>query len=245
MTNKRACLFGMPIDITTMQEAKEKLLNANKPMQVVTINPEMLTLAHQKKELSELIKNADMVIPDGIGVVIGLKMIGVKTNRIPGIELSYELLKEANNSGLKVALIGATEETIQATKKELLKELPNLNIVYIRNGFFDNCEEEEIINDLGKVQPDILLAGLGFPKQEIFLESFKNISKKAIMVGVGGSFDVWAKKVKRAPQIFQKLNLEWFYRLLCQPSRFKRMFPTIPLFLIKVALNHSINRKEY
>ena len=245
MEDKRACLFGLPIDITTMQNAKEKLLNADKPMQVVTINPEMLTVAHQNEELATLIKSADMVIPDGIGVVIGLKMIGVKTSRIPGIELAYELLKEANAKGLKVALIGATEETIQETKKELLKELPNLNIVYLRNGFFDNCEEVEIINELGKLQPDILLAGLGFPKQEKFIESFKNILKRAIMIGVGGSFDVWSKKVKRAPKIFQKLNLEWFYRLLCQPSRFKRMFPTIPLFLIKVALNQNLNRKEY
>jgi len=241
----RACLFGLPIDITTMQDAKEMLLNANKPMQVVTINPEMITKSYQEETLSNLIKNVDLVIPDGIGVVIGLKMIGVKTNRIPGIELAYELLKVANEKGLKVALVGADEDTIQTAKTELLKDLPNLNISYLHNGYFNNDEENLILDELKNIQPDILLAGLGFPKQEKFLESFKKTSKSTIMIGVGGSFDVWAKKLKRAPKIFQKLNLEWFYRLLCQPSRFKRMFPAIPLFLIRIPLNYKLNRKEY
>ncbi|MCQ2958323.1 MAG: WecB/TagA/CpsF family glycosyltransferase, partial [Candidatus Gastranaerophilales bacterium] len=141
---KRACLFGLPIDITTLNDAKEFLLNSEKPMQVVTINPEMLTNSYKDNELSELIKSADLVTPDGIGVVIGLKMIGIKTQRLPGIELAYSLLKEANEKGLKVALVGADEDTIQKAKSELLKDLPNLNFVYIHNGYFNNDEEQEI-----------------------------------------------------------------------------------------------------
>ena len=242
---KRACLFGLPIDITNTEEAKEFLLSQNKPMQVVTINPEMITKSYKDNNLSELVKNADIIVPDGIGVVMALKMIGVKTNRVPGIELAHSLLKEAEKRELNVALIGADEDTIQKAKQELLKEMPNLKISYIRNGYFNKDEENVIIEELSKVQPDILLAGLGFPKQEIFIENFKKYSKKAIMIGVGGSFDVWAKKLKRAPEIFQKLNLEWFYRLLCQPSRFKRMFPAIPLFLLKVPLENKLHRKEY
>lgn len=245
MSNKRACLFGLPIDITTLEEAKCTLLSANKPMQVITINPEMISKSYQDKNLSNLIQNADLVIPDGIGVVIALKMIGIKTARIPGIELAHELLVEAEKKNLKVALIGADEDTIQKAKSELLKELPNLNISYIRNGYFNKDEENVILDELAKIQPDILFAGLGFPKQEIFIENFKNYSTGTIMVGVGGSFDVWAKKLKRAPKIFQKLNIEWFYRLLCQPSRFKRMFPAIPLFLIKVPLKRKLHRREY
>ena len=242
---KRACLFGLPIDIISLNDAKELLLNAGMPMQVVTINPEILTNSYRDAELSDLIKNADLVTPDGVGVVMGLKMIGIKTNRLPGIELAYSLLQEANEKGLKVALVGADEDTIQKAKAELLKELPNLNFVYVHNGYFNKDEEEEIFNKLAEVQPDILFAGLGFPKQEKFLKHFKNFAKNTIMIGVGGSFDVWAKKLKRAPKIFQKLNLEWFYRLLCQPSRFKRMFPSIPLFLLRVPLNYKLNRKEY
>ena len=245
MSLKRASLFNLPINITNLEEAKNFLLSADKPMQVITINPEMITKAYKNDELSSLIKNADLVIPDGIGVVIALKMIGIKTSRIPGIELAYSLLETANEKGLKVALVGADEDTIQQTKKEILKSLPNLNIVYSRNGYFNKDEEKIIMDELAKIQPDLLFAGLGFPKQEIFLKDFKKYSKNTIMIGVGGSFDVWAKKLKRAPKLFQKLNLEWFYRLLCQPSRFRRIFPAIPLFLLKVPLESKLHRKEY
>ena len=242
---KRACLFGLPVDITTLDTAREYLLSADKPMQVVTINPEMITKSYKDEELSSLIKNADLVVPDGVGVVIALKMTGIKTARIPGIELAYSLLKEAEKRSLTVALVGADEDTVQKAKAELIKNMPNLNLVYVRNGYFDKDEEKLILQELEKIQPDLLFAGLGFPKQEIFLKDFKNISKKSIMIGVGGSFDVWAKKLKRAPKLFQKLNLEWFYRLLCQPSRFKRIFPTIPLFLLRVPLERKLHRKEY
>ena len=245
MIRNRACLFGLPVDITTLDDAKNYLLNAQKPMQVVTINPEMITKSYKDEVLSSLIKNVDLVVPDGVGVVIALKMIGIKTDRIPGIELAYSLLKEAEKRNLKVAMVGADEATIQSAKRELLKDLPNLNLAYIRNGYFNKDEENVIIQELAELQPDLLFAGLGFPKQEKFLEDFKKYSKNTIMIGVGGSFDVWAKKLKRAPKLFQKLNLEWFYRLLCQPSRFRRMFPAIPLFLLKVPLERKLHRKEY
>lgn len=245
MSIKRTCLFGLPINITTLDEIKNHLLNSTNPMQVVTINPEMITKSYKDTELSQLIKNADVVVPDGIGVVIALKMVGIRTSRIPGIELSYALLKEAEKRNLTVALIGADEDTIQKAKNELLKDMPNLNFVYVRNGYFNKDEENVIIQDLAKLQPDLLFAGLGFPKQEKFLESFKKYSKNTIMIGVGGSFDVWAKKLKRAPLIFQKLYMEWFYRLLCQPSRFRRMFPSIPLFLLRVIIERKLHRKKY
>ena len=245
LKRNRACLLGLPIDITTLDEVKTSLLASQTAQQVLTINPEMVTKSYKDEQLSKLVKNMDWVIPDGVGVVMALRMIGVKTQRIPGIELAYELLKEANKQGLKVALIGADEDTIQTAKTELLKELPDLKIVYTRNGYFSNEEEKNILEDINNAQPDILLAGLGFPKQEKFLKSFKNFEKNTIMIGVGGSFDVWSKKLKRAPKIFQKLNLEWFYRLLCQPSRFSRMFPAIPLFLLRIPLENKLNRKEY
>lgn len=242
---KRACLFGLPIDITTLENVKTELLSANTSQQVITINPEMITKSYKDKELVSLIENMDWVVPDGVGVVMALRLIGVKTARIPGIELAYSLLKEAEKKELKVAFIGADEDTIQKATQELLKEMPNLKIVYVRNGYFNKDEENAIFDELAKVSPDILFAGLGFPKQEIFLESFKKIAKNTIMIGIGGSFDIWSKKIKRAPMFFQKLNLEWFYRLLCQPSRFNRVFPTIPLFLLRVPLAYKLNRKEY
>jgi N-acetylglucosaminyldiphosphoundecaprenol N-acetyl-beta-D-mannosaminyltransferase len=91
----------------------------------------------------------------------------------------------------------------------------------------------------------LLFIGIGVPRQEIFISNYKNLLVDIIMVGVGGSFDVWSQNIKRAPLFFRKLGLEWFYRLMKQPSRFSRMFPTLPLFLIKVLVNFRENRKEY
>ncbi len=245
--NKRAQLLAIPVDIINKTAALDFLfsrLEENKGSFVITLNPEMVTLAHKDKTAMNLIKTADLIVPDGIGIVLGLKLIGVKANRIAGIELAYETLKTAEQKGLKVGLIGASQDTIEQAIIELKKDMPKLNIVYSHNGYFNDEEKEEILSDLAKSEPDIVLAALGFPKQEKFISEFKNLYIKSIMIGVGGSFDVWSKKVKRAPKIFQKLGLEWFYRLLCQPSRFKRIFPSIPLFLLRVMFCRKLSKKE-
>ncbi len=244
---KRAQLLGVPVDILNMTEALNSLfsgLSENKGSFVVTLNPEMVTLANKDNTSMNLIKSADLVVPDGVGVVLGLKLIGVKTFRVAGIELAYQTLKRAEEKSLKVGLIGAEQDTIEKAIIELKKDMPNLNIVYSHNGYFNDDEKEQILSDLAKSEPDIVLVALGFPKQEKFISEFKNLYIKSIMIGVGGSFDVWSKKVKRAPKIFQKLGMEWFYRLISQPSRFRRIFPCIPLFLFRVIFYRKLSKKE-
>jgi N-acetylglucosaminyldiphosphoundecaprenol N-acetyl-beta-D-mannosaminyltransferase len=245
---RRACIQGYPVDLLdekTGIQYVESFISNSKPAQIITINPEMIELAKKNAEFDKILKEAEIIIPDGIGVIIALKIIGLKVKRLPGIEFSQKLFELASEKNYKVAFLGADQETIEAAVSELKKTYENLNVVYMRNGYFRKDEEKLIAENIKNAGPDLLFVGLGAPKQEFFNSNYKNYLNHTIMVGVGGSFDVWAQKIKRAPLFFRKLGLEWFYRLITQPSRFNRMFPTLPLFLLKVIFNFRDNRKEY
>jgi len=231
-------LLGCKVNIGNFEEAFEEfknLLNEGISAQIITINPEMITLSRNDLDFKKIIEEAELVIPDGIGVTLGLRFQGTLQERIPGVEFSEKCIEYCSKNSLPVALVGSTEEVIQKAKENLIKKYPELNITYIHNGFFDN--DEEILQSLKTLQPRLLLVGLGSPKQEKLIYNYKKELKSIIMIGVGGSLDVYSGIVKRAPIIFQKLGLEWFYRLIKEPQRFNRIFPTIPLFLLRVITN--------
>ena len=180
-----------------------------------------------------------MVIPDGIGVKIALNINGHNINRIPGIDFAQRLLEESAMSNIPVAIIGAKEEIITKAINELNKKINGLNIVYYHNGYFDN--DTKIYEELQAKSPKLVLVAMGSPRQEQFIYKAKKILKPALMIGIGGSLDVWSGSIKRAPEVFQKLGLEWFYRTITQPERIKRIFPTLPLFIIK-AINYKFTK---
>ena len=228
-------LLGFNIDNYTFEEAVLKaksLIDGGRVAQVITINPEMFDAAEKDSNFANIIREAEMVIPDGVGVKLGLKLKGKNVSRIPGIDFAKRLLKEAAISNIPVAIIGSKEEVITKAVENLKKEISGLNIVYYHNGYFS--DDNEIYGELKKSSPKLILVALGSPKQEKFIYGAKKILNPALMVGIGGSLDVWSGTVKRAPKIFQKLGIEWLYRTVTQPSRFKRIFPALPLFLIKV-----------
>ena len=228
-------LLGFNIDNYSFEEAvvrAKNMIDGHKVSQVVTINPEMFQCAEKDADFANIIKEAEMVIPDGVGVKIALKLTGKKADRIPGIDFAKRLLIEASKSDIPTAIIGAKEEIITKAVENLKKEIKGLNIVYYHNGYFDNSEE--ILSKLKVKSPKLILVALGSPKQEVFIYNAKKVLNPALMIGIGGSLDVWSGNVKRAPKIFQIFGLEWLYRTITQPSRFKRIFPALPLFLIKV-----------
>ena len=228
-------LLGFNIDNYTFEEAVLKaksLIDGGRVAQVITINPEMFDAAEKDSNFANIIREAEMVIPDGVGVKLGLKLKGKNVSRIPGIDFAKRLLKEAAISNIPVAIIGSKEEVITKAVENLKKEISGLNIVYYHNGYFS--DDNKIYGELKKSSPKLVLVALGSPKQEKFIYGAKKILNPALMVGIGGSLDVWSGTVKRAPKIFQKLGIEWLYRTVTQPSRFKRIFPALPLFLIKV-----------
>ena len=230
MERKIVKLQGLNIDSFTFDEAIEYANNISG--QVVTINPEMISNAVKDTDFAEIINNADLVIPDGIGVEIGLKILGYNVKRIAGIEFSHRMIEECAKNNQSVALIGAKPEIVKKAKENLIKEFPSLYITYIHDGYFN--EDDSILAELKIRQPRLVLCALGSPKQEEFILKAKSILPEALFVGVGGSFDVWSGEVKRAPEIYQKLGLEWLYRTILDPKRFKRIFPTLPLFVLKV-----------
>ena len=231
-------LFGLNIDNYTFEDALYKatgLMHTDKVSQVVTINPEMIMAAssetNEDGNLKRIINEAEMVIPDGIGVSIALKINGCNANRIPGIDFARKLLELCAKSGTPIALIGAKNDVIKAAVERLYKEILNINIVYYHDGYFNN--DYEIYENLRNTKPSLILVAMGSPRQEEFIYNAKKVLDKGLMVGIGGSLDVWSGKIKRAPAIFRKTGTEWLYRTVTQPERFKRIFPTLPLFILE------------
>ncbi len=232
-------LLGYNIDNYSFEEAvikAKELIDSDKVAQVITINPEMFQAADNDSNFANIIREAEMVIPDGVGIKIALKLTGKNAARIPGVDFAKRLLKETALSNIPVAIIGSKEEVITKAIDNLKNEINGLNIVYYHNGYFDN--DNEIYSELKRHSPKLILVAMGSPRQEKFIYNAKKVLNPALMIGIGGSLDVWSGFVKRAPKIYQVLGLEWLYRTIMQPSRFKRIFPTLPLFLIRV-LNYK------
>jgi len=245
----RACILGYPVDLVNMEDAvnfADNCLQNSAGGHVVTLNPEMIMQGLKNKQLNTALLNADLIVPDGIGIIKALKKLGINhIKQLPGIEFSENLIKICSEKGYSIAFLGASKDVIETMQRNMKEKYPSVNIIYARDGYFTESDEADIIQQLADLKPKVLFVALGVPKQELWILKYRDAFKSTLMVGVGGSFDVWANKVKRAPFIFRKLGLEWFYRLLCQPSRFSRMFPTLPLFFIKVALDNKNTRKEY
>lgn len=221
---------GFDVDSFTFEQAVDWAYS--KHGQIVTINPEMISAAQKNSDFAEIINSAELVVADGIGVEIGLKILGYKVKRIAGIDLGKALVEKFTASGKSVAMIGAKPGVVDSAIENLSKEYKNLNVVYSHDGYFDN--DEDIIASVISANPDLILVALGSPKQEFFIHNLKEKLPNSTLIGLGGSFDVWAGVVERAPKIYQKLGLEWLYRTLKEPKRLKRIFPTLPLFVLKV-----------
>lgn len=222
-------LQGFSIDTFTFDDALEYA--ANKSGQIVTINPEMIQTASKNPDFANIINNAELVVPDGIGVEIGLKILGHKVRRIAGIELGRALILTALQENRR-HLSEQNPEIIEKAVDNLKKEVPDLNPVYVQDGYFK--DDERVLNELTQKHPRLVLVALGSPKQEFFINEAKKRLPDAVFIGLGGSFDVWSGVVQRAPEIYQKMGLEWLYRTVKEPQRFKRIFPTLPLFILKV-----------
>lgn len=235
MERKTVKLQGLNIDSFDFENALEYADSVSG--QVVTINPEMIDNAVKNKQFAQIIQEAQLVIPDGIGVEIGLKILGHKVRRIAGIEFSRNMINIFAKEGKSIGFLGAKPEIIEKAVANIKSEIPEADIVYVQDGYFN--DEQKVLKDLQEKQPKLLLVALGSPKQEEFIYKAKNILPDSLMIGVGGSFDVWSGVVQRAPEIYQKLGLEWLYRTIKEPARFKRIFPTLPLFVLKV-LNEKI-----
>ena len=235
--NDRAEILGVKVDSVTMKEAVEivaKLIEAKKNSIVATANAEMLMMSTQDAELKNILNSADLVVPDGAGTVWAANHLGYKMpERVAGFDLVQELMKISPSKSWKIFLFGSSPGTAEKAKAKAEELYPGIKIVGTRNGYFKSEEESEIISEIKNSEPDILLAALGVPKQEKWLFAHKDELKIPVSIGVGGTLDVMAGNVKRAPLWMQKAKLEWLFRAMLQPSRAGRLI-ALPKFVFKV-----------
>lgn len=232
-------ILGFEVDLFNFNEAVifvHQHLKENRGLHIVTINPEMISIGSRNQEFGRILNEADLSIPDGVGIKLALKIKGINQENIPGVDFCKKLISLCALENYTIGLVGAKEEVVQLAAQNLHKEFDNLNITYIHNGYFDAAQEEIIREEIKNIAPKVVFVALGAPKQEIFISKLKEQMPHTVFVGVGGSFDVWSGKVKRAPEIYRKLGLEWLYRTIKEPARFKRIFPALPLFLIRVIM---------
>lgn len=236
MTLKFVDILGVPFINTTQSQFVQLLLQhiqQNDKTFVVTANPEIVMKAVEEPEYGNLIKQATYITADGIGVVKAAGLLGQPLpERVTGYDTMMELLQVSHENRLKIYLLGAAQETLEKTVKNIEAQFPNLEIVGSHNGFF-NWEETTIQQEIQEKQPDLIFVALGVPRQEKWIAQNLHLFEKGVFMGIGGSFDVIAGTVQRAPVLWQKANLEWLYRLLKQPSRFGRML-ALPRFALKI-----------
>jgi len=199
----------------------------------VTANPEVVMQANENPTVKGYLNQATYICADGIGVIKAAQILGDSLpERVTGYDTMVKLLEVGQQKHFKVYLLGAQKETIEKTIANIHKDYPNVEVVGYHDGFFD-WNTNHIADDIAALQPDLVFVALGVPRQEKWITENLDKFSKGVFIGVGGSFDVIAGTVKRAPVIWQKLNLEWLYRLLRQPSRFIRML-VLPRFALKV-----------
>lgn len=230
-------ILGVPINPLTMSEAVSYLTartEAGLRTNVVTANAEIIMLGQSDPAYSKLLQAADCVLPDGAGTVWAGRQLGFQVpERVAGFDLFLELIKVAGQKHLKVFFFGSAPGIAEAAKEKCLKMAPGLSVVGCRNGFFTEEDNPAIIQEINDSGAQILFTALGAPKQEFWLAAHSAGLKPALRMGLGGSFDVLAGKVQRAPKWMQDASLEWFYRLCKQPSRLSRM-AVLPEFVLKV-----------
>jgi len=201
--------------------------------QVITLNAEMAMQAEQNEPLAKAIREADLVIPDGAGVVLYLKFKGYQIQRCPGIELSEAVMHRVNQfgpSGLAF-FYGGKPGVAQKAADAFQRQVPGLAIASY-HGYLSPSEEQEMKQTLQELQPQVILVGLGVPRQEFWIAENRHLCPNSIWIGVGGSFDIWAGEKKRAPAWFCNNHLEWLYRLYQEPWRWRRML-ALPQFAWK------------
>lgn len=230
-------ILGVNIASVTMKEAVsivEKHIKEKSGALVATANAEMLMQATYDKELARILNEASLVVPDGAGTVWAAHHLGhAMPERVAGYDLVQELMREAPKYHHSFFLLGSAPGVAEKAKKKAEKLYPGIEIVGVRNGFFGSSDEKEIIRMINEAKPDILLVALGVPKQEKWLARNLKALNVPVSIGVGGTLDVMAGVMKRAPLWMQHAKLEWLFRGLMQPSRAKRLL-ALPRFVVKV-----------
>lgn len=244
-------IFGVRIHNTTLVEVTNLLreyLKGDKLSVIYTPNTEIVMAAKEDKDLRNILNKADIIIPDGIGLIYGSKIKKKPLKeRVTGFDTSMKLLDIANENSYSIFLLGGKDGVSKIAADNIKIDYPNVKIAGYQHGYFkeshlglvDTEEEKEILNRINRLNPDIIFVGLGFPMQEKWIDANKDRLNSRVIIGNGGVIDILAGNAKRAPKIYMDLGLEWFYRLIKNPSRIKRQM-AIPKFMIQVLFGKDV-----
>lgn len=229
----RVDVLGVAFDNVTLEEAVDRalaLLEEEGPHLVATPNPEIVQRAGKDRAFADILAKADLVVPDGVGVIYAAKILGRPLRaRVPGIDLASALLGRVAGTGKRLFLLGAAPGVAEQAAVNLRAAYPGLVVCGTHDGYFQ--EDGPVVDAIRQAGADIVFVCLGAPKQEKWIAANGEAAGARLYLGLGGSLDVFAGKVERAPESFQKLGLEWLYRLIKEPSRIGRM-AKLPLFLV-------------
>jgi len=232
----RTDILGVGFDSISTGDAvlrASEMMRGDGKAYIVTPNPEIVWLCRRNESLRDAVNGAGLVLPDGIGIVMAARILGTPLpgGRVTGIDFSSGLFRVMAGTGGSVFLLGSKPGVAEEAGRRLAAAYPGLIIAGALDGYF--TEDEPVIARINSIKPDLLLVCLGFPKQEFWMAENLGRLDVSLCAGLGGSIDVFAGSVKRAPAFFRKCGLEWFYRLILQPWRIKRMIK-LPLFLLLV-----------
>ena len=240
-----ASILGVRFDAVTMQQAVDTAmdrLRARRKGYVVTPNPEIVDLCRKDSAYRDIVNHAALVLPDGIGIIYAAKILGEPVSgKVAGVEFAEHLVSAMAKEHMRLFLLGAKPGVAVQAGKNLCAKYPGLVLAGTHDGYFSDPQTAvDAVNACGGA--DVVFVCLGAPKQEKFMAQYQDALDATLLCGLGGSLDVFAGVAKRAPDIFIKLGLEWFYRLLKQPSRIGRMM-TLPKFLLIVIGQRLSGRK--
>lgn len=245
--SKNVNILGIEFSNLNLKETAELIYDKvseerNKTFHIITANPEIALDIERDEELKKISLDADLITADGIGIILASKLKRMPLpERVTGCELLMELLKAGNEKGSSFYFFGATEEVSRTACEKIAEDYPGVKVLGRHNGYFKAEEETEIFEEIERLRPDFLIVALGAPYADKLIYKYKNKISAKVTMGVGGSLDIISGKVKRAPEVWQKLNLEWLYRLLSNPKRWRRQLK-LPVFAVK-AIGEAIRNK--
>ncbi len=240
--SERLDIADIWVDPLTMDQALERVTafveKGKHPHAIFAANPEKNFSVPKDPMLYGIFRDAEMIIPDGIGVVLAARLLyGAKISRVPGVELMEQICRLSSEKGFRVFLYGAREEVNRKAEQVLKERYPGLIVAGRSSGFVTDEEMPELIQTINESRADILFIGLGSPRQEKWYATYRDqLATVRVCQGIGGTLDAVTGNVKRAPKLWCRLNAEWLYRLLKEPSRMKRQ-KVLPLFAGRVIVS--------
>lgn len=211
----------------------EDLLTTNKKKFIITVNPEIIMKSYKNIEIKEMLLNDNnILVPDGISIIKKAKQYNINIKeRITGVDISSKALEICNKNKKSIYLFGSKKEVLDKLIININQKYPNINIVGFSDGYVE--DKDKVMQEIISLSPDLILIALGVPNQELLINKYIEKAKKGVFIGVGGTFDVLSGCKKRAPKLFIKLNLEWMYRIISEPTRLKRFIQNNIVFMFK------------